>query len=392
VETRWRQKDGEVIDVLLSSTPLDLDAPSAEVTFTALDITARKRVEHALRKREEHYRSLVENIDLGVMLIDSGYNIIMANAATGRLFKKPGSDLVGRKCFKVFHKREVVCPHCPGVEAMATAQPAEFETEGVRDDGTRFNMRIHAFPTFGQNGAASAFIEVMEDITEKRKLEAQLQQAQKMEAIGALAGGIAHDFNNLLMGIQGNVSLMCLDMDSTHPHYERLKNIEKQVQSGARLTSHLLGYARKGKYEVKPVDFNRLVKDTSEAFGRTRKQITLSRELAEDLFTIEADQGQIEQVLWNLFVNAADAMPSAGSIILKTMNISHKDIKGKLYHPEPGNYVLLTVADTGTGMDKETMECIFDPFFTTKEMGKGHRSRISLCLWRRKGPWGTYCC
>ncbi len=206
---------------------------------------------------------------------------------------------------------------------------------------------------------------------ERKEIEAQLLQAQKMEALATLAGGIAHDFNNLLTGIQGNVSLMFLDIYTEHPHYERLRSIEKQVQSGARLTSHLLGYARKGKHEVKPAELNRLVEDTSEAFGRTRKQITLKRELAEDLFAIEADRVQIEQVLWNLFVNAADAMPEGGVLTLKTANVTDKDMKGKAYQPKPGNYVQLTVTDKGMGMDKKTRERIFEPFFTTKEAGRG---------------------
>jgi CheY-like chemotaxis protein len=162
-----------------------------------------------------------------------------------------------------------------------------------------------------------------------------------------------------------------MDIDSTHPHYERLKKIEKQIKSGARLTSHLLGYARRGKYEVKPIDLNQMLKEASETFGRTRKEITIHRELAEDLLAIEADSGQIDQVILNLFVNAADAMPGGGDLILKTTNVTHKDMKGKLYDPKPGKYVMLTVTDTGIGMDKETMERVFEPFFTTKEMGRG---------------------
>ena len=134
---------------------------------------------------------------------------------------------------------------------MATGQPAEVETEAVRDDGSRFYVNVRAFPTFAKEGSTTGFVEIVEDITEKRKLRGELQRIQKMEAIGTLAGGIAHDFNNLLTGIQGNISLMLLNIDPTHPHYERLNNIEKQVESGARLTSHLLGYARKGKYEIK---------------------------------------------------------------------------------------------------------------------------------------------
>jgi CheY-like chemotaxis protein len=192
-----------------------------------------------------------------------------------------------------------------------------------------------------------------------------------MEAIGTLAGGIAHDFNNILLGIQGYASLMLFELDSTHPHYEPLQNIEKQVRTAAQLTAHLLGYARKGKYHVQPIDLNQLVTETSDTFGRTRKEISIHHECTKDLHPIEADRGQMEQVLINLYVNAADAMPGGGKLILKTSNVTHQDLKGKMYNLKPGSYILLTVMDTGTGMDKETQERIFDPFFTTKEMGKG---------------------
>lgn len=212
---------------------------------------------------------------------------------------------------------------------------------------------------------------ILNDVSERKRMEAQLLQAQKMEAIGTLAGGIAHDFNNLLMVIQGNTSLMLLNIDPSHPHYEMLLSIEKQVQSGSKLTSQLLGYARKGKYEVKVIPLNQLVEETSKAFGRTRKEITIHREFADDLFPIEGDPGQIEQVLMNLFINAADAMPEGGNLFLKTMNVSHRDIGSKLYQPRPGDYVLLTIKDTGIGMDPKTLERIFDPFFTTKELGRG---------------------
>jgi nitrogen-specific signal transduction histidine kinase len=212
---------------------------------------------------------------------------------------------------------------------------------------------------------------IANDLSERKRMEAQFLQAQKMEAIGNLAGGIAHDFNNLLMIIQGNASLMLLDVEPSHPHYEMLSSIVKKVQSGSRLTSQLLGYARKGKYDVKPFQLNQLVEETSKTFGRARKEITIHRELADDLFSIEGDLGQIEQVLMNLLVNAADAMPAGGDIFLSTINIPHGDMKGKLYNPKPGDYVLLTVTDTGIGMDPKILERIFDPFFTTKELGRG---------------------
>jgi CheY-like chemotaxis protein len=164
---------------------------------------------------------------------------------------------------------------------------------------------------------------------------------------------------------------MLLEIDSTHPNYEMLINIEKQVQSGSKLTSQLLGYAREGGYEIRPISLNQLVKDASNTFGTTKKEIRVHQELAKDLFGINADQGQIEQVLLNLYVNAADAMPGGGDLFLNTANVTHEDMKGKQYKAKPGSYVLLTVRDTGIGVDIDTMKRIFDPFFTTKGMGRG---------------------
>jgi len=206
---------------------------------------------------------------------------------------------------------------------------------------------------------------------EKKKIEVQLLQAQKIETIGTLVGGIAHNFNNLLMGIQGYTSLMLFETDSADPNYARLKNIEKMVKSRLYLTRQLLAYARKGQGEVKLLNLNQLVEETSKTFGRTRKEFTIRRELADNLYTIEADQGQIEQALLNLYVNAADAMPEGGELTLKTINSSHKNIKGKHFVPKPDNYVMLLVADTGVGMDKLTIKRIFEPFFTTKSIGQG---------------------
>ena len=186
-----------------------------------------------------------------------------------------------------------------------------------------------------------------------------------------MAGGIAHDFNNLLMGIQGNISLMQMDIDFMHPFYERLNNIEKQIVSAARLTSHLLGYAKKGRYEIRPINLNQLIEEISSTFARTRKEIAIHKKLAKNLLAIEVDLGQIEQVLLNLFMNAADAMSDRGNLIIETKNVTSEDMKEKLYNPKPGKYVMLIVTDTGIGMDKNTAERIFEPFFTTKGMERG---------------------
>jgi PAS domain S-box-containing protein len=206
---------------------------------------------------------------------------------------------------------------------------------------------------------------------EREKLEAKLQESQKMEAVGTLAGGIAHDFNNLLMSIQGAVSLMLFNIKSTDPYYEMLNKVQSEIGNGAKLTQQLLGYARKGRYVIRPIDLNRLVKDTSDTFGRTKKEITIYQDLAEDLSAIEADESQIEQIVLNIYVNAWQAMPNGGDLFVKTANATHEDMAGRIYDPKPQNYVLLEVTDTGTGMNEKTKERIFDPFFTTKEMGRG---------------------
>ena len=244
------------------------------------------------------------------------------------------------------------------------------------------------------NGLSKVLVSII-DVTElhkahknKERLEAQLQQAQKMESIGTLAGGIAHNFNNLLMGIQGNASIMLLDIDSSNPRHKNLKNIEKLVENGAKLTAQLIGYAREGKYVVKPISLNQLVKETSDTFGMTKKEIRVHQELSQKLYGIEADQGQIEQFLLNLYVNAADAMSGGGDLFLKTINVADKDITGKPYEVKPGNYVLLTVRDTGGGMDKETKERIFDPFFTTKGLAVGTGLGMASAYGTIKGHGG----
>ena len=212
---------------------------------------------------------------------------------------------------------------------------------------------------------------VEERTRQVEELQRQYQQAQRLESIGTLAGGIAHNFNNLLMGIQGNTSLILAEIHSGHPHFEKLKTIQKLVRNGSRLTRQLLGYAREGRYEIKDISLNHLVRETSDTFSTTRKEISIHRKLDDDLYAIEADQGQIEQVLLNLYVNAAEAMPQGGKLLLKTMNVTHEDMKDKCYKPKPGNYVLLSLTDTGVGMDRRTMDRIFEPFFTSRGMGKG---------------------
>jgi nitrogen-specific signal transduction histidine kinase len=212
---------------------------------------------------------------------------------------------------------------------------------------------------------------IAEDVTAKKRLEAQLRQADRMESIGTLAGGIAHDFNNLLMGIQGRTSLMVADLRSDHPHFEHLTEIEKYVRSAAELTKQLLGFARGGKYEVLTSDLNQLVAGTAHMFGRTKKEIAIHHKFQDDLWLVEVDRSQIEQVLLNIYVNAWQAMPGGGNLLIQTENVILNLDDVKPYGGKPGKFVKVSITDTGIGMDAATLKRVFDPFFTTKEKERG---------------------
>jgi len=319
-----------------------------------------------LLSSKKHFEIIIGNMSEGIIEITNDYKIVYANPATVFLTGLYEEDLLGTLFFDLFEeqdrKRILDLLNFKGDTPKAITQESP-----VLFFGKQVSMNVLPFITNGEQHR----ILILEDVTERKRMKARLQQAQKMEAIGTLSGGIAHDFNNLLMGIQGNVSLMLLDVDSEHSHFEYLKKMEKIVKSGSKLTAQLLGYARKGKYEIKPLSLNPLIEETSEIFGRTRKEITIHRSLADDLFLVDADQGQIEQVLLNLYVNSWQAMPNGGDLFLETKNATHEEIRGKFYQPETGDYVMLTVADKGVGMDEKTRERIFDPFFTTKEMARG---------------------
>jgi two-component system cell cycle sensor histidine kinase/response regulator CckA len=339
------------------------------------DITEQKKAQEALQRSEIKYRELVQNANSIILRMDSQGNVTFFNEFAQQFFGYTEDEILGRNVVgTIVPEKESTGRDLAAMIQDIGLNPekhANNENENMRKDGERIwvswtNKAIH-----DKDGNIVEILCVGNDVTERKLLEKQLLQALKMESIGTLAGGVAHDFNNLLMGILGNATLMLINTDPADPNFNRLKSIEKQVVSGSHLTSQLLGYARKGKYELKPINLNQLVKDTSELFGRTRKDLSIYLELLPDLLAVEVDKCQIEQVLWNLYVNAADAMPGGGNFILKTFNTDHKNIKGRLYVPKPGKYVVLAVTDTGMGMDKETQQRIFDPFFTTKEMGRG---------------------
>ena len=240
-----------------------------------------------------------------------------------------------------------------------------------KKDNSLYESEATISPVKNPAGEIIHFVSVQRDTTREVQLERQLRQAQKMEAIGTLAGGIAHDFNNLLLGIQGNISLSLLDLPGDSPLFSNLKKIEHYVQSGVELTRQLLGFARGGKYEVRLTDINHLLKEQNHLFSRANKSVVIEDDFDGDLWNVEADQDQIEQVILNIYMNAIQAMPQGGTLTVRTENITIDKERITPYRVKAGDYIKITISDTGVGMDEKTQRRIFDPFFTTREMGRG---------------------
>jgi len=337
------------------------------------DITDRKQAKEALVFERAQLLSIFDSIDEIVYVTDPDtYEILYVNQALKDAFQK---ELIGGVCYREFQGLDFPCEFCTN-EIILKQKPSPHRWEyhnPTLDKDFAIVDRIIKWP----DGRDVRF-EFAIDVTDlkraeegKKKLEAQFQQAQKMESLGSLAGGIAHDFNNLLMGIQGRTSLMLMYKDSSHPDFGHLSGIEDYIKNAVNLTKQLLGFARAGKYEVKPTDINDLIKKSSTLFGRTKKEIAIRSKYQEDVWTLEVDRGQIEQVLLNLFVNAWHAMPGGGNLFIETENVTVDKSFIRPFEVQPGKYVEISIVDKGVGMDEMTRQRIFEPFFTTRKMGRG---------------------
>jgi PAS domain S-box-containing protein len=336
----------------------------------------RAKVESTMRERDERFRQLADNMREVFFVVDAQFR--------ATLYVSPGYEIVwGVPCSTLYDRPgsfiESVMPEDVSVvmENIARVQggedPGEIEFRIVRPDGERRWLLTHAMPVRDASGAVYRIAGVAMDVTDRRSLERQYQQAQKMEAVGRLAGGVAHDFNNLLTVISSYTSLILTENTLAEPIRDDLRQIAKAADSAATLTRQLLAFSRQQIVQPKVLSLNDVTRDAEKMLRRViGEDIALVTTFGSGLGHVMADFGQLEQVIMNLAVNARDAMPGGGQLSIETANVA-------LTHPfsrdgfaaEPGDYIAMVVRDTGTGMNDETKQRIFEPFFTTKESGKG---------------------
>jgi len=369
-ELVWKTKDGKKIHTLTSPRGFfDEEGCFTGSMGILTDITDRIQAKKALRSSEEKYRLLVENANDAIFIVQEG-RIKFANQKAKQMGNDLGIDLDRVPFANYIHPDDrglVLERYKRRIKGEKLPNTYAFRLVG-QDDQVMW-VELNAVQINWDGKPAS--LNFLRDITLQRKLERQLQLSQKMEAVSTLAGGIAHDFNNLLMGIQGRTSLMLLETDPIHPQFEHLKEIENYIKKAAKLTKQLLGFVRGGKYVVKPTDLNDLIEKSSQMFGRTKKEITIYKKYRDQIWTVEIDRSQIEQVLLNIFVNAWQAMPAGGDLYIQTKNEMLDENLAGAYGVRPGKYVAISITDTGIGMDGKTLKRVFDPFFTTKDKERG---------------------
>ncbi len=352
-----------------NSTLLDQADNLARANARLLEeIWEREKAQEDLKASEEKYRLVVENAADAIGIV-----------ADGRvLFLNPfGLQMLGYALEEI---REMSFLDLLHESDRELARERNLRREGGELDNQMFEYRFRkkngGVLVVQLNGVAitwkgrSAALVMARDVTRMKAMENHLQRAQRMEAVGTLAGGLAHDFNNLLMGVQGHASLMGLNLDPGTPLRENVRNIEEFVGEASRLTGQLLGFARGGKYEVRPTDMNDLMEKSSYMFSRTRREVAILKELRATR-PAEVDRSQMEQVLLNLYMNAWQAMPGGGTLFLATADAVLAEREAREAGVSPGLYVEISVRDTGQGMEEAVLERIFDPFFTTKERGRG---------------------
>ena len=380
-ELKHRRKDGTVMTVETTVRPIDFEGRSAFLSI-ARDVTARKAAEEHLEEMEGQYRGLLEAAPDAMVVVDQAGVIVLVNVQAEKQFGYRRDELLGQRVTSIiprgFAERLLTDATRSETDALAQEIGTGIELLGRRKDGADFPIEIMLSPLASAGGVLVTA--AIRNISLRKVAEDQLRQSQKMEAVGQLTGGIAHDFNNILFVILANTDALLEDEVFSPAVTERLGEIDKAVQRAAGLTRQLLAFSRKQPLRPQPTNLNDIVTETGNLLRRSLgAQIEIDAVLADDLCIVSVDRSQFETTLVNLCLNARDAMPGGGRLLVETRNV----VLGEeycLFNPGavPGAYAMLSVTDEGAGIPAADLKRVFEPFFTTKEVGKGTGLGLSM--------------
>ena len=343
-----------------------------------IEVKERKKAEENTRISEEKYHQLFDTSLDGILFTTPCGKIENANPAFCRMIEYSIDELKNMCVWDITPEKWHNIQQNIFEFDLLKKGYSEYEKEYMRKDGSIFPVMLNTWLVMDEHGKPQLFMGIVHDITERKKLEGEITKIKKLESIGVLAGGIAHDFNNLLTSIIGNISLTLMDINENDPNYTSLKNAEKAATNAKKLSYQLLTFSKGGAPIKMTTSISELIKD-SASFVLKGSNVKCEFDINNDLYTVEVDQGQISQVIQNLIINADHAMPEGGIISIKCENIII-DSDAAITLPA-GNYIKITVKDTGIGILKEHHEKIFDPYFTTKEKGaiKGTGLGLATC-------------
>jgi two-component system cell cycle sensor histidine kinase/response regulator CckA len=370
-ETTQLTKSGQRIHISLTVSPIQEASRIVGASVVGRNITERKRAEEALAASEARYRSLFDGVVHGIYRVTVDGRFLEVNSALAAMLGYGSPDEVLRLCAAdVYADQEEISRL---VQQWLARETIDEEVAWKRRNGQIISVRLSGRPFADQKGVVQGFEFIAEDVTERRTLEAQLRQAQKIEAVGQLAGGVAHEFNNFLGVILGYSELLSEEAGENESLRRKVAEIKAATQSAASLTRQLLAFSRKQVLEPTVLNLNQAIWETHKLLRRlVPANIEVVPVLAPMIGPVKLDPGQVQQILINLVVNARDAMPAGGKVVIETSNADLDEAYASQYAGlAPGSYVMLSVSDTGCGMDAETRSRIFQPFFTTKQPGKG---------------------
>jgi PAS domain S-box-containing protein len=388
IDYRFILRDG-THRVLHAQAELTHDDAGKQVVLrgTGQDITDRKQADEALRQKEEMMRNLLDGVDEGFIVIDRHYRILTANRAYCNQVGLEPANVLGKHCFELSHRVDRPCfengEECATRLVFETGEPHVSMHRHVDHGGEVIFVEAKAFPLKDSSGQVTSVIEVINNITEKQLLEEQRLKTQKLEAVGTLAGGIAHDFNNLLQGVFGYISMARMTVDQRQKCLDMLEQAEKALHMSVNLTNQLLTFSKGGKPVRKKMQLRPLI-ENSVKFALSGSRVDYKLEFDDALWMVEADEGQIGQVIQNIVLNAEQAMPLGGTVTIKANNVRALQ-KGLPPVLPQGNYVQMSMSDNGMGIPEDYLPKIFDPYFTTKEKGSGLGLATSYSIIKNHG-------